>query len=108
MKRIAISIAIALFAADAFAIGQLADLTVVDRQQNRTLPVYWHEGRAWIEGRPGNEYQIVVRNQAGADVLAVVSVDGVNVVTGETATPAQGGYVIDTWQSVDISGWRTS
>lgn len=97
-----------LAASHAHAIGHLADLTVVDRQLNRTLPVYWHAGRAWVEGRPGNEYQIVVRNQTGSDLLAVVSVDGVNVVTGETASPAQGGYVIDSWRNLDITGWRKS
>jgi hypothetical protein len=100
--------ALLFWAAQANAIGHLADLTVVDRQLNRTLPVYWHAGRAWVEGKPGNEYQVVVRNQTGSDLLAVVSVDGVNVVTGETAAPAQGGYVIDSWRNLDISGWRKS
>lgn len=100
--------ALLFWTAQAHAIGHLADLTVVDRQLNRTLPVYWHAGRAWVEGKPGNEYQIVVRNQSGTDLLAVVSVDGVNVVTGETAAPSQGGYVIDPWRNLDISGWRKS
>ena len=43
------------------------------------------QGKAWVVGQPGNEYQISLRNQSGSDVLAVVSVDGVNVITGETA-----------------------
>ena len=108
MKRI-IASAIFLFGTtQAFAIGHIADISVVDRSQQRTLQVYWHEGRAYVEGKPGNEYQIVVRNQAGRDVLAVVSVDGINVVTGETAAPSQGGYVIDPWQHLDVSGWRKS
>ena len=108
MKRI-IAIAVMLLSAtQASAIGRIADITVLDRHQQRTLQVYWHEGRAYVEGRPGNEYQIVLRNQAGQDLLAVVSVDGVNVVTGETAAPSQGGYVIDQWQSLDVAGWRKS
>ena len=106
MKKIIASAILLLLTTQASAIGRIADITVVDRQLNRTLQVYWHEGRAYVEGRPGNEYQVVVRNQAGQDVLAVVSVDGVNVVTGETAAPSQGGYVIDSWQSLDIAGWR--
>ena len=108
MKRAIITAALLLITTQALAIGRIADISVLDRQQNRTLPVYWHEGRAYVEGKPGNEYQVVVRNQAGLDVLAVVSVDGVNVVTGETAAPSQGGYVVDSWQSLDIGGWRKS
>lgn len=108
MQRAIISAALLFITTQAFAIGRIADITVVDRQQQRTLQVFWHEGRAYVEGKPGNEYQIVVRNQAGQGVLAVVSVDGVNVVTGETAAPSQGGYVIDQMQSLDVAGWRKS
>ena len=37
----------------------------------------------YVEGRPGNEYQIVVKNRTPEDVLAVLSVDGVNVLSGQ-------------------------
>lgn len=92
----------------ALAIGGLADIQIVDRAENRRLPVYWHEGRAYVVGRPGNEYQISVRNQAGGDVLAVVSVDGVNAISGETAAPEQTGYVLGNQINYDIKGWRKS
>jgi hypothetical protein len=68
--------------------------------------VHWHQGRAHIVGKPGNEYQVVVRNRTGEEVLAVVSVDGVNVITGETADPSQSGYVLAPHGSVAIQGWR--
>jgi hypothetical protein len=35
-------------------------------------------------------------------------VDGVNVVTGETASEHQSGYVLGPYQSVNIEGWRKS
>lgn len=95
-------------ATQACAVGSLADLTVYDRTEGRRLPVYWHEGRAYVAGKPGNEYQVSVRNRAGEDVLAVVSVDGVNVVSGETADTAQSGYVLSPYRSLDIQGWRKS
>jgi hypothetical protein len=57
--------------------GGLVDLSVYDRTEGRRLQVYWHEGRAYIAGRPGNEYQVTLRNRQTDDVLAVVSVDGV-------------------------------
>ncbi len=90
------------------AVGNIADVTVYDRAENRTLPVYRHEGRYYVVGRPGNEYQIRVRNRGGADILTVVSVDGVNAVSGETADWSQTGYVLGRYQSYDIKGWRKS
>jgi hypothetical protein len=103
-----LAVGMAAVSPGALAIGGLADIQIVDRAENRRLPVYWHEGRAYVVGKPGNEYQISVRNQAGADVLAVVSVDGVNAVSGETAAPEQTGYVLGHQSSYDIRGWRKS
>ena len=106
MKRTLIAIAIALTVSNASALGHLASIDVYDRALQRNLPVYWHHGKHYIAGEPGHEYQIRARSHAGQDVLAVVSVDGVNIVTGETANTQQGGYVVDAWQALDIAGWR--
>jgi hypothetical protein len=38
----------------------------------------------------------------------VLSVDGVNVVSGETASPGQTGYVLGPWATAEITGWRKS
>src|SRR6476659_5085355 len=95
-------------AAPALAVGSLADLTVYDRTEGKRLPVYWHQGRAYVVGKPGNEYQVSLRNRGGDDVLAVVSVDGVNVITGQTASPLQSGYVLAPRGGMDILGWRKS
>ena len=108
LRNLSISVALALCAGNALAIGRLASVDIYDRTEHRNLPVYWHHGKAYVVGAPGNEYQITVRNSNGQDVLAVVSVDGVNVVSGETANTQQGGYVVDGWQQMDISGWRKS
>jgi hypothetical protein len=95
-----------LAAGEAAAHGRLADLSVYDRTEGRRLAVHWHGGRAYVVGKPGNEYQVTVRNRQREEVLAVVSVDGVNVVSGETANPAQTGYVLSPSQAYDIQGWR--
>jgi hypothetical protein len=92
----------------AHAVGHLADVTIFDRASGRELPVYWHEGRAYVVGRPGNEYQVVVRNKRGEELLAVVSVDGINVLNGETAGTNQAGYVMSPWRRLDVRGWRKS
>ena len=49
-----------------------------------------------------------IRNCTGARVLVVTSVDGVNVISGDTAAPSQSGYVLEPWGSVEITGWRKS
>jgi hypothetical protein len=88
--------------------GGLVDLSVYDRTEGRRLPVYWHQGRAYVVGKPGNEYQVVLHNRLREEVLAVASVDGINVVTGETADPRQSGYVLGPGSSYPILGWRKS
>jgi hypothetical protein len=86
----------------------LIDLTVVDRETGQTLQVWRRNGRMYVAGRPGARYSVRVTNNTGERVLAVMSVDGVNVLTGETAGFAQRGYVFEPYQSYDVSGWRKS
>jgi hypothetical protein len=90
----------------AAAVGGLADLSVYDRSEGRSLPVYWHGGRAYVAGKPGNEYQLSLRSRQGEDLLAVLSVDGVNVITGQSASVQQSGYVLAPGRALDVRGWR--
>jgi hypothetical protein len=105
--KIAATLVMLFAAGEALAVGRLADVSIFDRTEGRMLQVYPHQGRYYVVGKPGNEYQVTVRNQAGTDVLAVLSVDGVNIVSGETANAAQTGYVVDQWQNLEVKGWRT-
>ncbi len=86
--------------------GALVDLAVVNRATGVRIPVHAHRGRLYVAGAPGAKYSILLSNKTGERLLTVVSVDGVNVVTGDTAAPAQSGYVLDPWGSVAIDGWR--
>jgi len=86
--------------------SSLASVDVYDRNEQRSLDVYRHRGRQYVIGQPGHEYAVRIRNCSVRRVLAVVSVDGVNVVTGETAAPDQSGYVIEAGGYVNIEGWR--
>ena len=103
--KIVVAAVTLLACAPAFA-QRLADVSVYDRSEGRWLQVYRHEGRTYVVGKPGHEYQIRVTNRLREDLLAVVSVDGVNVITGESAHPAQSGYVVSPHGSVEIQGWR--
>lgn len=86
----------------------LVDLDVVDRETGQWLPEYRHRGDAWIAGVPGHRYAVRLANRTGERVLVVLSVDGVNAVSGQTAAPSQAGYVLDPWETAEIAGWRKS
>lgn len=86
--------------------GYLGNLELLSRSDNRTLSAYEKDGRRWVVGTPGQEYSVRVCNSTAARVLAVTSVDGVNVVSGETASPTQSGYVLDAYECTSINGWR--
>jgi len=109
---LAAAFAAAMFVVDSQAHGVLpqtqARVEIVDRTEGRVLPMYRHQGRRYVVGKPGNEYTIRVRNGAAGRVLAVMSVDGVNVITGDTASMQQSGYVLAPNESADIAGWRKS
>jgi len=114
MLRVALAatFAAAMFAADGQAQDRLPQaresVEIVDRTEGRVLQIYWHQGRRYVVGKPGNEYSIRVRNGSGGRVLTVMSVDGVNVITGDTAFSRQSGYVLSPNESSEIAGWRTS
>jgi len=90
----------------AHAVGSLVDVQVVDRSTGETLPMYWHHGRWWVPGKPGSRYAITLTNRSGGRALTVLSVDGVNAVSGESAAHDQVGYVIANGQYAQITGWR--
>ena len=83
-------------------------LTVLDRDAGSTLPQYRDGAQRWIAGEKGHRYSVRLRNGSAERVLVVVSVDGLNAITGEVAAPGQTGYVLNPWQTADISGWRKS
>lgn len=95
-------------ALQARAVGRLADVTVIDRNTGATLPLYHHRGDYWVAGQYGAKYAIAVRNKIGERVLAVTAVDGVNVLSGETAAWDQTGYVFSAWEQYQVTGWRKS
>jgi hypothetical protein len=92
----------------AMAVGQMVDVRIINRDSGRTMPTYAFKGELWVAGEPGARYAIQLHNQTRGRLLNVVSVDGVNVVSGETAAFDQTGYVLDSLQRYDVSGWRKS
>jgi hypothetical protein len=110
MKRVLALVVLGLLAGGCKAngIGQVAEITVIDRDSGVTLPVTAYRGEYWVAGRPGARYAIGIANRSPGRVMAVTSVDGLNVLSGATAAWDQNGYVFDPAQRYEISGWRKS
>ena len=88
--------------------GSLVDLSVVDRDTGESLHTYSHHGKLYVAGTPGHRYSVRMTNRTSGRVMTVLSVDGVNAITGQTASTNQSGYVLSPWESADIAGWRKS
>jgi hypothetical protein len=110
MKRSTAAIAALVLAGAALpaTAQQLVDVAVINRATGQRAPVYHHQGRMYVAGTPGERYAVYVANRTSGRVMTAVSVDGINAVTGETASPDQNGYVLGPHQSFEIAGWRKS
>ena len=74
----------------------LASVDVYDRTSGTVLAVFEKDGQRYVVGTPGHEYEIRIRNRTGERILAVTSVDGVNVARKSqrpTRTTQQGGII---------------
>jgi hypothetical protein len=106
--RAALACTAAVFSVGAQAVGRLADVSLIDRDSGSLLETHYFRGEYWVAGTPGARYAIAIRNRSGARMLAVTAVDGINVISGDTASWGQTGYVFWPQQSYEISGWRKS
>jgi hypothetical protein len=106
LASLALVTALPIDRAAAEATGQLVDLRVVDADTGSMLPIYPHRGRLHVPGDPGRPYTVELTNRTHERLLVVLSIDGINVVSGQTASPAQSGYVLHPHQRPEIRGWR--
>jgi hypothetical protein len=90
-------------------VGNHVSLMVRDTATQTRLPIYLHRGEYWVAGVPGQGYELwLTGRMIGRRVLATTSVDGINVITGETAATIGRGYVISTYSTSTVKGWRKS
>lgn len=108
IRLLATTVAAAFLSAalPAQAVGRLVDVSIVDRDTGRTLQPIAYRGQWWVAGRPGARYRIVLAARDGRRTLDVVSVDGVNAITGDTAAWNQTGYVVEPYDTFGVDGWR--
>jgi len=74
------------------------------------IPVYYdNEGNNWVEARKGSHFEIKVENKDWRRSLAIISVDGLNVIDGEHKDPWESrGYIVQGNGSIRIPGWKIS
>lgn len=89
--------------------SQLADVQIIDRSSGQRLPLYYHQGEYWVAGQPGSSYAVDINNRSRGRILAVLSIDGINAISGQAAAAVpDDGYVLGSGQQWAIAGWRKS
>ncbi|HEY4581770.1 MAG TPA: hypothetical protein VIG88_02745 [Lysobacter sp.] len=88
--------------------AERVEMRILDRDAYDELPQYPYRGRTWVPGTPGHRYAVQLVNRSPARVLVVLSVDGINAVTGQPAGANQAGYVLEPYATMDVAGWRKS
>jgi len=88
--------------------NERVEMRILDRDAYDELPQYAFRGQAWVPGAPGHRYAVQLVNRSPSRVLVVLSVDGINAVTGQTANANQAGYVLEPYATTEVAGWRKS
>lgn len=78
------------------------------------LPTYmnyrsWgNHNRRFVVGKKDSSYSITLKNRCKSRLEVVLSVDGLDVIDGKTASVSKRGYVIAPGETLEVKGWRTS
>jgi hypothetical protein len=80
----------------------------LDGQPAPLFPAPDGSGRYYVEARRGSRYSVALANRTGERVGIVLTVDGLNAISGERDTGRGRMYVLDPWQRTTVQGWRTS
>ena len=65
-------------------------------------------GDNYVSAHAGHRYAIVIRNLSPGRIEAVLSVDGLDVIDGESASLGKRGYLIQPFATLEVEGFRTS
>lgn len=114
---------IAYLPAPALARGRTLDeargdlVSVAVTVDTRTAPLYAAPGTAdrwYLEAREGSTYALQLTNRTPERLGLRVTVDGLDVISGDRAASNPRGagrgrlYVLDAWERMTVRGWRTS
>jgi hypothetical protein len=65
-------------------------------------------GRYYLEAREGAPYLVRLSNRTSERLGVVLTVDGLNAISGERDHGRGRMYVLDPWRQATVRGWRTS
>ena len=89
--------------------GRMVGVSVeVEGQRAGLYPDPRGTGRYYLEAREGARYEIVLQNRTRERLGVAVTVDGLNVISGERVAGPERMYILDPWGGTTIRGWRTS
>ena len=81
-----------------YSVGGIVQIYFHDRNEAESpyyLPIYFHKGIYWLAGTHNQQYSINILKAGNTlPYSTVVSIDGLNIATGEFATNHQYGYVL--------------
>jgi hypothetical protein len=73
---------------------------------NKPVREFYHNDRFYVEARQNSEYSIRIKNNSYKKIMAVLSIDGIDVLKGKPANEVEYGYVINSHMSTEIKGYR--
>lgn len=72
---------------------------------NNILKKYHYNGEIFVESPDRGNYSLRLTNHSSKKKLAVISIDGRSIVSGELADYNCPGYILIPYQSIEIKGW---
>lgn len=92
-------------------VGSLVSVSLeVDGRTSPLYPAPDGSGRYYLEAWRGARYAVRLTNRTGQRLGVLLTVDGLNAISGERSAPGTGGrmYVLSPWDETAVQGWRTS
>jgi hypothetical protein len=77
-------------------------------ESGEVLPGFLSGGEAFVIGEPGQRYSIVLENHTAARIEAVLTVDGLDVINGQSGSTDHRGYLVRPHGSIVVEGFRRS
>lgn len=89
-----------------FSAGSIASVGI--RSKGRYLKCYGTSSAPVVVGEDGEHYSIYVKNRTAERIEVVLSVDGLDVLDGKSASHSKRGYVVAPHGTIEIEGFRRS
>jgi hypothetical protein len=77
-------------------------------ERGHFLSGYAANGKDFVVGESGQRYTIVLKNETDVRFEVVVSVDGLDVMDGKSASVGKRGYIVDPRAELEVDGFRQS